>query len=102
MESIMYICISLFFLTLTMTTLASFYVGLKFWGFIDDEKDDEKDVKEMSQSEIELDFEEVLAERDYHLQNTEYEDREMAKEECNPDQFCTNWQVHNCKGKMPF
>lgn len=95
MESIMYICISLFFLTLTMTTLASFYVGLKFWGFIDDEKDDEKDVKEMSQSEIELDFEEVLAEQDYHT-------KKSWTEECNPDQFCTNWQVHNCKGKMPF
>ena len=95
MESIMYICISLFFLTLTMTTLASFYVGLKFWGFIDDEKDDEKDVREMSQSEIELDFEEVLAEQDYHT-------KESWIEECNPDQFCTNWQVHNCKGKMPF
>lgn len=68
MQSIMYICISLFFLTLTMTTLASFYVGLRFWGIIDDEKD----VEEMSQSEIELDFEEILAERDYH--HDEYHD----------------------------
>jgi len=72
MQSIMYICISLFFLTLTMTTLASFYVGLKFWGLIDDKEDDEKDVEKMSQSEIELDFEEILAERDYH--HDEYHD----------------------------
>jgi hypothetical protein len=34
----MYICISLFFITLTLTTLGSFYVGLKFWGILDNDK----------------------------------------------------------------
>lgn len=38
MLEIMYVCIALFFITLTLTTLASFYVGLKFWGILDDKK----------------------------------------------------------------
>lgn len=42
MQSIMYICISLFFITLTLTTLGSFVVGLKFWGILDDDKPVEK------------------------------------------------------------
>ena len=38
MLEIMYVCIALFFITLTLTTLASFYVGLKFWVILDDKK----------------------------------------------------------------
>ena len=43
MLTVLYFTITIFFIVLTTTTLASFYVGLQFWGIIPSDDPVEKD-----------------------------------------------------------
>ena len=54
MLTVMYISITIFMFVLTLTTFASFYVGLKFWGILDDEKPVEKPIATEVPFSIEL------------------------------------------------